>query len=70
MANAQKVHSIFRNGDYLRQAQQKWDRLTVLDFTSIRTLGQLSARVQKRYSLPLSQAQRDVAIWSRDKQLW
>jgi hypothetical protein len=56
------------NSYRLRTAQAKWDRLTVADYAEIRTIPQLIARLQQRYSLPHEQAKRDVEIWAKDMQ--
>ncbi|MFL5083215.1 MAG: hypothetical protein ACJ8FP_00190 [Xanthobacteraceae bacterium] len=54
------------NAYRLRTAQAKWDRLTSSDYAEIRTLPELIARLQQRYSLPHEQARRDVEIWAKD----
>ena len=59
--------SMIKKG-HLKQAQQKWERLSETDLAAIRNPADLIARVQERYSLSRSQAERDVTFWSRDKQ--
>ncbi len=55
--------------EHLKQAQQKWERLSETDLAAIRNPTDLIAVIQERYSLSRSQAERDVTIWSRGKQL-
>jgi hypothetical protein len=54
-------------GRHMRDAQAKWDRLTVSDLHQIRTKAQLIARVQERYCLPHEVAAEDVEIWGLDR---
>jgi hypothetical protein len=51
---------------HLNAAQAKWDRLTLADYTEIKTVGALIAAVEGHYSLPHAQAKRDVELWIRD----
>ena len=51
----------------MREAQAKWDRLSMSDFAQIKTKAQLIARVQERYALPHDVAAQDVEIWTMDR---
>jgi hypothetical protein len=53
--------------EHLKQAQQKWERLSETDLAAIRNPTDLIAVIQERYSLSRSQAERDVTIGSRGK---
>jgi len=47
----------------MRDAQAKWDRLSLSDLAEIKTKAQLIARVEERYVLPHEVAAQDVEIW-------
>ena len=51
---------------YLSAAQAKWERLTASDYAGIKSIGELIAAVEERYSLPHDQAKQDVELWLRD----
>jgi hypothetical protein len=53
------------DADRMRSAQAKWDRLTIDDYAEVRTVGDLVARIVRRYSLSYEQAMRDVEIWAK-----
>ena len=50
-------------GRHMRDAQAKWDRLSMSDLAQIKTTAQLIARVEERYVLPHEVAAQDVEIW-------
>ena len=50
-------------GRHMRDAQAKWDRLSMSDLAQIKTKAQLIARVEERYVLPHEVAAQDVEIW-------
>jgi hypothetical protein len=50
-------------GRHMRDAQAKWDRLSLSDLAEIKTKAQLIARVEERYVLPHEVAAQDVEIW-------
>jgi hypothetical protein len=53
---------------HMSAAQAKWDRLTTMDLSGVRTRSELVERVEARYSLPHEQAESDVEFWASDKQ--
>ena len=54
-------------GRHMRDAQAKWDRLSMSDLAQIKTKAQLIARVEERYVLPHEVAAQDVEIWGLDR---
>ena len=50
-------------GRHMRDAQAKWDRLSLSDLAEIKTKAQLITRVEERYVLPHEVAAQDVEIW-------
>jgi len=51
---------------HLRDAQAKWERLTVSDYARIVTTADLIAAVGSRYSLSADEAKLDVDNWLSD----
>lgn len=51
----------------MRDAQAKWDRLSMSDLAQIKTKAQLIARVEERYVLPHEVAAQDVEIWGLNR---
>jgi ribosome-binding protein aMBF1 (putative translation factor) len=54
-------------GRHMRDAQAKWDRLSMSDLAQIKTKAQLIARVEERYVLPHEVAAQDVEIWGLNR---
>jgi len=54
-------------GRHMRDAQAKWDRLSMSDLAQIKTKAQLIAQVEERYGLPHDVAAEDVEIWRLDR---
>ncbi|MGO4526833.1 hypothetical protein AB4097_18470 [Microvirga sp. 2MCAF35] len=54
-------------GRHMRDAQAKWDRLSMSDLAEIKTKAQLIARVEERYVLPHEVAAQDVEIWGLNR---
>jgi len=53
----------------LPMLRSRWDRLTIVEVTGIRTTSELIGKVEESYSLSHDQATRDVEFWALDKQL-
>jgi hypothetical protein len=67
MSNIKKDDENIFAGRHMRDAQAKWDRLSLSDLAQIKTKAQLIARVEERYVLPHEVAAQDVEIWGLDR---
>ena len=50
-------------GRHMRDAQAKWDRLSMSDLAQIKTKAQLIARVEERMCCLMKWTAQDVEIW-------
>jgi hypothetical protein len=51
---------------YMSAAQAKWQRLTASDYARIKSVSELAAAVEERYSMPRDVAREDVEQWLWD----
>jgi phage gp29-like protein len=52
----------------MQMVQATWLRLTAAELSGVRTMSELTERVEERYSLSHEQATRDVEFWALAKQ--
>jgi len=67
MTNIKSGESSIFAGRHMREAQAKWERLSLSDLAQIKTKAQLIALVEERYVLPHDVAAQDVEIWGLDR---
>ena len=53
---------------YMAEARERWPFITLFDASTIKTEAQLISLVKDRTSVPRPEAERDVQLWTADRQ--